>query len=157
MQLSTLPMEELMPILSAQLETGGRATLVVTGNSMYPTFRNRADAVYLIPVNRPLKKGDLILYRRENGRYILHRIVTKPKNGRFFCTGDNQWVQEAVTDAQVLALVDGFTRGGRTCPEQDRRYRTWVAVWVWLRPVRRPILALGKAFGRFRRKLKRRR
>ena len=156
MQLSTLPMEELMPILSAQLESGGRATLVVTGNSMYPTFRNRSDAVYLIPVKRPLKKGDLILYRRDNGRYILHRIVTKPKNGAFFCTGDNQWELENVTDGQVLALVDGFTRGGRTCSASNRRYRAWVALWVWLRPVRRPILAMGKAFGRFRRKLKRR-
>ena len=156
MQLSTLPMEELMPILSAQMESGGRATLVVTGNSMYPTFRHRSDAVNLIPVDRPLKKGDLILYRRKNGRYILHRFVTKPKNGRFFCTGDNQWELERVTDGQVLALVDGFVRGGKACPEHDRRYRAWVAVWIWLRPVRRPILALGKAFGRLRRKLKRR-
>ena len=155
MQLSNLPMEELMPILAAQLETGGRATLVVTGNSMYPTFRNRSDAVYLIPVNRSLKKGDLILYRRESGQYVLHRIVTKPKNGSFFCTGDNQWELEAVTAAQVLALVDGFVRSGKACREQDRRYRAWVAVWVWLRPVRRPILALGKAFGRLRRKWKR--
>lgn len=154
MQVSTLPMEELMPILATQLESGGKATLVVTGNSMYPTFRNRADAVYLVPVKRPLKRGDLILYRRDNGRYILHRIVTKPKNGSFFCTGDNQWELETVTDAQVLALVAGFTRDGKTRPVENRRYRTWVAVWVWLRPVRRPILALGKAFGRFRRKLK---
>ena len=157
MQLSTLPLEELMPILSAQLESGGRATLVVTGNSMYPTFRNRVDAVYLTPVKRPLKRGDLILYRRENGQYILHRIVSKPKNGKFFCTGDNQWELEPVADAQVLALVDGFVRDGKTCPEGDRRYRAWVVLWVWLRPVRRPILSVGKAVGRFRRKLKRRR
>lgn len=156
MQLSTLPMEQLMPILSAQLESGGKATLVVTGNSMYPTLRNRSDAVYLIPVNRPLKRGDLILYRRKSGQYILHRIVTKPNNGKLFCTGDNQWELERVTDAQVLALVDGFVRSGRACRENDRRYRTWVALWVWLRPVRRPILAMGKAFGRLRRKIKRR-
>jgi hypothetical protein len=154
MQLFTLPMEELLPILSAQLESGGRATLVVTGNSMYPTFRNRADAVYLIPVKHSLKKGDLILYRRGNGQYVLHRIVTKPKNGSFFCTGDNQWVLETVTNEQVLALVDGFIRSGKTCSVQNRQYHTWVAVWVWLRPVRRPILALGKAFGRLRRKWK---
>ena len=157
MQLTTLPMEQLMPIISEQLESGGRASLVVTGNSMYPTFRDRADMVSLIPVDRPLKKGDLILYRRDNGRYILHRIVTKPKNGTFFCTGDNQWELEPVTDNQVLALVDGFIRGRKTCPENDRRYRAWVAIWVWLRPVRRPLLAMGKALGRFRRKLKRRR
>ena len=154
MQLSTIPMEELMPILATQLENGGRATLVVTGNSMYPTFRNRADAVNLVPVNRQLKRGDLPLYRRENGQYILHRIVTKPKNGKFFCTGDNQWELEEVTQEQVVALVDGFSRGGRPCRENDRRYRTWVALWMWLRPVRRPLLYLGKAFGRFRRKFR---
>ena len=146
-------MEQLMPILADQLKIGGRANLVVTGNSMYPTLRHRADVVNLIPVCRPLKRGDLILYRRENGQYILHRIVTKPKNGCFFCTGDNQWELESVTDCQVLALVDGFRRSGRACSENSGRYRTWVAVWVWLRPVRRPILAVGKAFGRLRHKL----
>lgn len=156
MQLSTLPMEQLMPILREQLDTGGRATLVVTGYSMYPTFRSKSDAVYLVPANRPLKRGDLILYRRENGRYILHRIVTKPKDGKFFCTGDNQWELEPVTDSQVMALVNGFVRDGKITAEGSRPYRAWVAIWVWLRPVRRPILALGKAFGRLRRKMKRR-
>ena len=155
MQLSTIPMEELMPVLTAQLESGGKATLVVTGNSMYPTFRNRADAVYLMPINRPLKKGDLILYRRESGQYILHRIVSKPKNGAFFCTGDNQWELEPVTDTQVLALVNGFVRDGKTGSAESRPYRAWVALWVWLRPVRKPLLKLGKALGRLRRKLKR--
>ena len=156
MKLSTLPMEQLMPILSAQLEAGGRASWVVTGNSMYPTFRHCADAVSLVPVQRPLKRGDLILYRRESGQYVLHRIVSKPKNGQFFCTGDNQWELEPVTDAQVLALVDGFIRGGKKCREDSRPYRTWVAVWIFLRPVRRPILAVGKAYGRLRHRLKRR-
>lgn len=157
MQISTLPMEELMPILTAQLKSGGRATLVVTGNSMYPTLRHRADAVTLVPVSRELKRGDLILYQRESGQYVLHRIVARPKNGSFICCGDNQWEREPVTRDQVLALADGIIRSSKACTEASRRYRAWVALWVAMLPVRRPLLAMGKAFGRFRRKLKRRR
>lgn len=148
MKISNIPMESLAEILFLQMESGGKARLVVTGWSMHPTFRNRKDVVFLIPVSRELKKGDLILYQRKSGQYVLHRIVSRPKNGAFICCGDNQWEKEPVTLEQVIAVTDGFIRGGKEFPENTRGYRLWVSFWLMLFPVRRPILAVRRLLGR---------
>ena len=150
MQLTTIPMESLAELLAVQLDNGGFTRLVVTGNSMYPTLRHRRDAVNLVPVERALRRGDLILYRRENGQFILHRIVSKPKNDRFICCGDNQWEKEPVTRQQVIAIVDGFVREGKAYAENDRTYRLWVGAWIFVFPLRRPLLALRRMLGRLR-------
>lgn len=148
MRVDPIPMKDLAELLQLQMDSGGRAQLVVTGNSMYPTLRNRRDAVYLVSVQRPLRRGDVILYRRRGGQYVLHRIVTKPKEGQFFCCGDNQWKKEAVDSTQVLALTDGFLRNGKIYTDHTWSYRTWVSFWIALMPVRRPLLRLRRCLGR---------
>lgn len=150
MEITPIPMEELAELLSLQLESGGVTRLVVTGSSMYPTLRHRKDAVYLRPVERDLKRGDLILYRRANGQFVLHRIVTRPKKDTFFCSGDNQWQKEKVVTSQVIAVTDGFVRKGKIYREDNPGYRVWVGVWLFLFPVRRPVLALRRCLGRIR-------
>ena len=151
MQISTIPMESLAEILSLQMESGGTARLVVTGGSMYPTLRHRKDVVHLTPVVKPLKRGDLVLYKRKNGQFVLHRIVSKPKNGEFICCGDNQWKKEPVAEEQVIAIVDGFVRKEKNFKETSPSYRLWVGVWTALFPVRRPLLAIRRRLGRLRR------
>lgn len=148
MQISSIPMESLAEVLSLQMESGGVARLVVTGDSMYPTFRNRKDVVYLAPAAKPLKKKDLVLYKRTSGQFVLHRIVSKPKNGSFICCGDNQWEKEPVTAQQVIALVTGFHRKGKEQTPKTFTYRFWVAIWVGLFPLRRPLLAIRRRIGR---------
>jgi len=152
MHLTTIPMEELVKVVTLQLENGGSANLVVTGSSMHPMLRHRRDTVHLVPLSRQPKKGDLILYRRDNGKYILHRIVTRVRHDAFFCSGDNQWEKEAVSTGQIIALVQGFTRKGKFVAESNFAYRLYVAGWVAMLPIRRPILALRRRLGRLRAK-----
>ena len=71
----TLAPEAAMERIVGLLSYGEQVPLVITGNSMYPFLRHGRDTVYLQKVQRPLKKGDMVLYRRKNGQYILHRIV----------------------------------------------------------------------------------
>ena len=152
MELSAVSMESLMPVLRLQMEKGGRAPLVVTGISMLPTLRNCRDMVELIPLSRDLRRGDLILYQRINGAYVLHRIVKKPRAGQFVCSGDNQWQPEPVKAEQVIALVDTYIRDGKRIPVKKLSCRLWVGFWVFLFPVRKPFLKLRRAVGRWRRK-----
>lgn len=152
MKVSTIPMDALAEVLHLQMESGGDARLIVTGDSMYPTFRHRKDVVFLTKPTRPLKKKDLILYQRESGQYVLHRIVTRPKNDAFICSGDNQWEKEPVCAGQVIALAERFIRKGRAHTARDFRYRLWVGLWVGLFPVRRPLLKLRRFLGRLRNK-----
>lgn len=154
MQLSAVSIDTLIPVIRLQLVNGGRAPLVVTGISMLPTLRHCRDLVELILPNRELRRGDLILYQRADGDYILHRIVTKPQAGKFICAGDNQWEPEPVEESQVIALADTYIRNGKKIPVATLPCRLWVWLWVGMFPIRKPFLKLRRALGRLRRSLR---
>lgn len=145
-------MVQLVDVLELQLREGGVANLTVTGSSMYPTLRHRRDSVSLI--KKTPEKKDIILYKRENGAYVLHRIVRIKDT--YICSGDNQWQPESVKPEQVVAVADGFTRKGKHYTKSTVAYRLWVWFWVGIFPVRRPILAVRHGFGSIYRKCKRR-
>lgn len=149
-----IPMEELAKLLQMQLDNGGRATLTVTGVSMLPMLRDRRDSVELITATQPPKKGDLILYRRVNGQYVLHRIIRADAE-EFICCGDNQWEQESVAASQMVAVVQGFSRAGKSYTVTHMSYRLYVWLWTGLFPVRRPLIALRRMLSRWRRMLRR--
>ena len=153
MKKQLLPMEELAKLLQVQLNNGGRADLVVTGVSMYPMLHNRKDSVSLIPPPQLCKKSDIILYRRESGQYVLHRIV-RVKDGGYICCGDNQAETEPVAHSQVMAVVNGFTRKGKTYTLDHKGYRVYLFFWVDLLPVRQVYIILRHALGDLRRKWK---
>lgn len=148
----TVPMESLVEVIQLQLENGGRANLTVTGSSMMPLFYNRRDAVTLIPVKDRQKKGDIILYRRENGMYVLHRIV-RVEQDRYICSGDNQFEEEIVTHGQLIGVVGGFQRKGKTYELSHFGYRVYKTLWVELFPMRRGYIWLRRRMARVYRKL----
>ena len=152
-----IPIEQMMPIIMLQLEQGGKAPLQVTGSSMYPMLRDRKDSVILEPIAGALGKGDLIFYHRQNGAYILHRIVKVAGKDTYICCGDNQYEPEQVTGQQVIARVTAFTRKEKTCSVTDPGYRWYVRIWTALFPLRRPLLTLRRKLGKLRRALRRRR
>ena len=65
----------------------------IVGISMYPLLRQRKDSVHIVKIDSPLKKNDVILYQRDSGQYVLHRII-KIKNSNYIICGDNQWKKE---------------------------------------------------------------
>lgn len=154
MRTETIPMEQLSELLMVQLERGV-APLRVTGISMHPTFRNGKDTVFLQRPATALRRGDVILYRRENGQYVLHRIV-RLKDGLLILSGDNQHEPEPVEQSQVIARVESFRRKGRVYAASHLGYRVWVWLWVALFPVRKPILTLRRGIGKIRRRLMKR-
>lgn len=153
MKKQLLPMEELVKLLLLQLNNGGRAELVVTGISMYPLFHHRKDSVWLVPADGLRRKGDIILYRRENGQYILHRIIAV-KDGKYTCCGDNQAELEPVEQHQVIAVVDQFTRKGKKYALDHWGYRLYCFIWVDLFPLRQAYIRLRRWLGKIRRKIK---
>ena len=148
----TMPMESLAELILLQMEKGGQATLTVTGNSMHPMLRGRKDSVILVPVKGRYKKGDIILYRRENGQYVLHRIIGFTETG-YLCSGDNQVMRESVEYKQVVAVVNGFTRKGRTYATNHMGYRIYTFLCVQLFFARKPHLLIRKKIGNLSHKL----
>lgn len=156
METVQIPMEELMKLVRLQLETAGRANLAVTGYSMLPMLRQFRDTVVLSPISGRLQPGDIALYQRESGQYVLHRVIRVLPEGYCFC-GDNQAEPETVTDPQLKAVVTGYIRNGRTHTGKalgDRLYR-WCQVHLF--GIRKYYIGLRRRLGRLRRRLTNRR
>lgn len=120
------------------LPQAGMVPLKVCGNSMAPFLVHQRDTVYLSPVSRPLRRGDIALYRRVGGAYIMHR-VQKLEPGGYCFVGDAQTVLEhGIRENQICAVVVAVERKGRR--EQPGTFwweffrRAWVRV-VPLRPL----------------------
>ena len=70
-----LRLDDLMPVIRERLEAGETVEFMPRGVSMLPLLRQGRDAVVLSPLPERLRKYDVVLYRRRNGQYVLHRIV----------------------------------------------------------------------------------
>lgn len=148
-----IPMEALSELLLLQMEKGGRAHLTVTGGSMLPMLRPSRDAVELIAPTGERKKGDIILYRRASGAFVLHRIIAL-KDGGYICCGDNQAEKEPVAPEQMLAVVDGYIRKGKKRRIDGFGYRLYKGLWVGAFPLRRLYIAIRRPLGKLYRKCK---
>jgi phage repressor protein C with HTH and peptisase S24 domain len=131
----TVEFDSLMEIIETKLSQGSEVIILATGNSMMPLFKHKRDQVCLIK-ERNLKKYDMILYRRLNGQYVLHRIVGKNSDG-FILRGDNQLENEySIQLEQVIAKVISFKRKGKDYRCTNLIYSCYARVWVntcWLR------------------------
>lgn len=57
--------------------------------------------------------GDIALYQKADGSYILHRVIRLCAPETCICCGDAQWEGEQVDEAQIIAYVTAFRRKGR--------------------------------------------
>ncbi len=139
--MKVLPPEAAMERLLAAMEAGGTAPLVISGNSMSPFLIHGRDTVYLSPLRHPLKKGDMILYRRDTGAYVLHRICAL--EGDALClVGDAQWEKErGIRRDQVLALVTAVRRKGRLLEKGSFWWDFFETLWIRMIPLRPAVLA----------------
>ena len=124
-----------MPLIRERLDAGGTVRFSPHGISMLPMLRQGRDTVTLSPVPERLKKYDLPLYRRDNGKYILHRIVNA--DACYSCVGDNQFdLEKGVRQDQMIAVVTSFSRDGREIPVTAFSYQLYCRFWHYSRPVR---------------------
>ena len=129
-------LDNLMPLFRERLAVGQKVKFSPRGISMLPMLHQGLDTVTLSPLPEKLQKYDLPLYQRENGKYILHRIVEA--GDTYTCIGDNQFVYEyGLTHDQMIALVTGFSRGEKEYSVGDWRYWIYCRFWHYSRPVRR--------------------
>lgn len=140
-EICTLQMDELMPLILERLAAGQDVRFSPRGVSMLPMLRQGRDTVTLSPVTGRLRKYDLPLYRREDGRYVLHRVVGV--SDTYICIGDNQYVKEyGVEHRQVLAVVTSFSRDGKEYSVSSPSYRLYCSFWNVSRFLRRCLRAL---------------
>ena len=128
-------LDDLMPLFREQLDAGKTVKFSPRGISMLPMLRQGIDSVVLAPLPKRLRKYDLPLYRRNNGKYVLHRVVKAGET--YSCIGDNQFkLEEGLRHDQMIAVVTGFTRGSREYSVDHPGYRLYCRIWHYSRPLR---------------------
>lgn len=107
------------------------------GYSMYPLFVPGRDEACIDRANfSSLKRGDVILYRRDKSILVLHRIW-KITGNSFYMVGDNQTEIEGPLRAdQVRGKLTGFVRNGKFVDVKNPIYRFLSGLWLFLRPLR---------------------
>ena len=106
----------------------------------------------IIPLNRPLKRGDVVLFRLGE-KYVVHR-VWKLAEGRVRTFGDNCWNPDPWIPAeQVLGLVVKYVRNGKTHRLDTPAARAWGRMWMALHLLWRCYRRLRSRAGRCYRKV----
>ena len=115
---------------------GDTVRLTVTGNSMYPMLHTRRDTVTLSPAKK-IKKYDITFHKRQDGRYILHRVLKVKKDGTYLIAGDNELKTEPpVKREQIFGVVTEYTRWGKAKKPKGLGYWLYVRIWHLLMPFR---------------------
>lgn len=145
-------LEDLMPLIRERLAAGESVRFSPHGTSMLPMLKDGRDQVILSPLPDKLKKYDLPFYQRENGQYVLHRIVNVKDD--YTCMGDNQFVPEpGVRHDQMIAVVTGFIRKGKEYSAECLRYKAYCRFWCAIRPLRHFFLRIRGVLGRIKRRI----
>lgn len=138
--------EEFLPVMQAVIGAGGRFTFCPFGNSMKPFIRPGKDSVNVVRADTPVKY-DIVLYRRDNGQFVLHRIIEVNDEGYVMC-GDNQWTREyGITGDMIIAKVSDIIRDGRVVLCSSKKYMLWVHIWCdlfWIRKLYLKLRSIAK-------------
>ncbi|MBR3646973.1 MAG: hypothetical protein IKN59_01095 [Paludibacteraceae bacterium] len=114
------------------LEKDGRLVYTNVGTSMMPLLRQRRDLMVIE------KKGperlhwlDVPLFKRDNGQYVLHRVMWVRKNDYVLC-GDNQWyLERGITDKHILGVLTQVDRDGKRLDMRSTKMRLY-GLFQWL-------------------------
>ena len=132
---------DIMPLIEESIEAGQSVRMQVSGISMTPILHYIRDTVVLEKA-KEIKKYDIVLHRRTNGQYILHRVIKKRGNV-LTIAGDFETEKEyPVYESQVIAKVTSFCRNGKNYKVTDFIIKLYSRLWVFIFPQRQNILYL---------------
>lgn len=118
-------LDELYPILSEVIASGGEFRLYPRGTSMMPLLREGRDSVALVMPDG-IKRGDILLYRRSDGQFVLHRLMRIEKDATLTFCGDNQdRLEKGIAADAVIARVAYFWRDDKRISPRSLRYRIY--------------------------------
>lgn len=116
---------------------GYEVAITVTGGSMVPFLVHGRDQVYFGPIQKPLKHGDVVFYKRTDGKFVMHRICNIRKGNEYYLIGDAQKQKEGpIFREQIFAVVLAVKRKGEWIDSSSPVWKFFQHVWVRLVPFR---------------------
>ena len=127
--------------VDSMLSEGHTVTLPVKGRSMWPFIAEGRDKVVL-QKTEVTQIGDVVLARLAGGAYVLHRVYNMANGGIILMGDGNICRMERCRQEDISGKVVKIIRNGMyvDCSSRGERYKVWI--WMFLRPVRRYVLAM---------------
>ncbi len=120
--MAKVSLAQLLPFIEEAFDRNQTFKIEITGVSMNPLFYEKRDFVLIKKPSPPLEIGEIPLYRRADGAFVLHRIVGKDEKGYIMC-GDNQFILEhGITDDNIIGVVCEMNIDGKTVLPTDKDY-----------------------------------
>ena len=122
--------DEWMPIYLKGIEMGQTVRLTPFGFSMYPLLVGGRDSLLLKKIKGKLKRGDICLYRRDNGIYVTHTVYKTDDKGTYFLGESQQDIEGPLRDDQILAVAEAFIRRDKEYSCDGSLYRFLHEIWL---------------------------
>lgn len=146
--------QDLFPIIEELLAMNRQAIFTIKGTSMLPFIGDNRDSVVLERRDfDSLKRGDIILFQYDSGKYVLHRIynISEKKYQTIGdgCLGFDEWIGQD----QVKGVVTKIIRKGKEIDCNSIKWKIISSLWMVLLPIRKYLLQAYFILGKIKRKL----
>ncbi len=121
--------------LEALLQTGKTVILTPKGHSMEPLLHPGNAQVMVGPLKENPSKGDILLWHRKTGTYVLHRMIGENEK-QYLLRGDHGTKTDHAKKGRVIGVVTEINRGPKWFPVTDPIYRVYVHIWMLFFPLR---------------------
>ena len=110
--------------LEKQLVKNGRIMYHINGDSMLPLLKKGRDVAVIVAVKpgQRLRKYDVPLYKRNNGQYVLHRIIKVCKESYVTCGDNRYFAEKGVKDENIIGVLECVIRNGERVEASDAKY-----------------------------------
>lgn len=131
------------------IKDGGCVPLIVSGNSMTPFLKDGGDIVWLRACTEAdFKRGKILLFKRNDGMLVLHRIRKVLPDGELLMNGDAQSWCEKIKRNQAVAVVSDIECGGKRKSCDSLIYKIRNLIWHILKPVRPLLMRVWRRLNR---------
>lgn len=155
-QIKVVDTQKFIDALIPLLDQGKEVQLPVAGSSMSPFLADGRDALLLRKISGAVKKGDMVLFRRRSGQYVMHRVCrVRSENGNmcYYMIGDGQMqVEGPIMRGQILAVVSLVKRKGKWIGPGNFWWKFFRIVWLNIVPLRPAAIRGWSVFKRSREK-----
>ena len=135
----------MMQEISKLISEGKTVSISAKGYSMNPFITHLKDQITLGPwTDEQIREGAVVLVKDIRGLYLVHRIIKRDGDTLTLMGDGNIGIIETAHVNNVIALMIGVIKKGRTYSVKSLRWRLYSWFWKLLTPVRRYPLALWR-------------
>ena len=124
-------LSDAIEVIEEILAGGGEFRMYPRGKSMLPLIVEGKDSVALKRnFENSANKFDIAFYKRDDGHYVLHRVMKIKNDGTYIMCGDNQTEFEVgIRKDQIIGYVCDVYKGEKKISVRSFWYRIYVFIW----------------------------